>query len=139
MTNESTEEIKAEAAGDIEYLRYALSHALRELREHRGLTQAQLAARLGVEQAAVSKLESPRRTHDLVRIAEVIRALEGELIVAVAADGLVEPVWRGHAEWRITPAPVHLHAVLGDNVVRFPVPATYVTNFVSSPGPKTVA
>lgn len=44
-------------AGKLEYLRVYLTDAMRELRTKAGLTQAQLAEKLGVQQAAVSKLE----------------------------------------------------------------------------------
>ncbi|MEX0894098.1 MAG: XRE family transcriptional regulator [Gemmatimonadota bacterium] len=67
----------------------ALSTALqlRELRELRGLTQEQLAERLGAHQSGISRLEKRENIHvDTLR--EVIEAMGGELeITARFPDG----------------------------------------------------
>lgn len=48
---------------------------LRELRQEAGLTQTELAERLGVNQTFVSKYELGERRLDLVQLTEVCRAL----------------------------------------------------------------
>ena len=49
--------------------------ALREVRDEVGLTQAELAARLGRPQSFVSKYESGERRLDLIELSEVCAAL----------------------------------------------------------------
>lgn len=67
----------------------AMSAALQlsELRNRRGLTQEQLAERLGAHQSGVSRLEKRKNVHvDTLR--EVIEAMGGELeITARFPDG----------------------------------------------------
>jgi transcriptional regulator with XRE-family HTH domain len=53
----------------------ALLDALREARSEVGLTQAELAARLGRPQSFVSKYESGERRLDLIELSEVCKAL----------------------------------------------------------------
>jgi DNA-binding XRE family transcriptional regulator len=53
----------------------ALLDALREARSEVGLTQAELAARLGRPQSFVSKYESGERRLDLIELSEVCAAL----------------------------------------------------------------
>jgi transcriptional regulator with XRE-family HTH domain len=63
---------------------------LRELREAHARSQQELAARLGVQQAAVSKLE--RRTDMYIStLRSIIRALGGELDIVARFPGR-EPV-----------------------------------------------
>ena len=50
-------------------------HLLRELRHEAGLTQVQLAAKLGVPQPFVSKYESGQRRLDVVELRHVAKAL----------------------------------------------------------------
>ena len=70
-------------AGKLEYLRLYLTDAMRELRNKAGLTQAQLAEKLGVQQAAVSKLESALKNHELESVLHYLHTLGGDLLVAV--------------------------------------------------------
>ncbi len=70
-------------AGKLEYLRLYLTDAMRELRNKAGLTQAQLAEKLGVQQAAVSKLESALKDHELESVLHYLHTLGGDLLVAV--------------------------------------------------------
>lgn len=70
-------------AGKLEHLRLYLTDAMRELREKAGLTQAQLAEKLGVQQAAVSKLESALKEHKMESVIEYLHALDADLLVAV--------------------------------------------------------
>jgi len=70
-------------AGKLEYLRLYLTDAMREIRNKAGLTQAQLAEKLGVKQAAVSKLESALKEHELESVLHYLQALGADLLVAV--------------------------------------------------------
>ncbi|GAA6617236.1 helix-turn-helix domain-containing protein [Scytonema sp. NUACC26] len=70
-------------AGKLEYLRVYLTDAMRDLRAKAGLTQAQLAEKLGVQQAAVSKLESALKDHELESVLHYLHILEADLLVAV--------------------------------------------------------
>jgi transcriptional regulator with XRE-family HTH domain len=69
-------------AGKLEYLRLYLAHTMRELRSNAGLTQAQLAQKLGVQQAAISKLESASKEHDLESVLKYLHTLDADLLVA---------------------------------------------------------
>ncbi len=62
-------------AGKLEYLRLYLTDAMREIRSKAGLTQAQLAEKLGVQQAAVSKLESALKDHELESVVNYLHVL----------------------------------------------------------------
>jgi transcriptional regulator with XRE-family HTH domain len=70
-------------AGKLEYLRLYLTDAMRELRSKAGLTQAQLAEKLGVQQAAVSKLESALKDHELESVLKYLHTLGADLLLAV--------------------------------------------------------
>jgi len=70
-------------AGKLEYLRLYLTDAMRELRTKTGLTQAQLAQKLGVQQAAVSKLESALKEHELESVLKYLHTLGADLLVAL--------------------------------------------------------
>ncbi|OKH51323.1 transcriptional regulator [Calothrix sp. HK-06] len=70
-------------AGKLEYLRLYLTDAMRELRSKAGLTQAQLAEKLGVQQAAVSKLESALKDHELESVVNYLHVLGADLLIAV--------------------------------------------------------
>ncbi|MFN6566735.1 helix-turn-helix domain-containing protein [Dendronalium sp. ChiSLP03b] len=70
-------------AGKLEYLRLYLTDAMREIRNKTGLTQAQLAEKLGVQQAAVSKLESALKEHELESVLHYLHALGADLLVAI--------------------------------------------------------
>ena len=69
--------------GKLEYLRLYLTDAMRELRTKVGLTQAQLAEKLGVQQAAVSKLESALKDREFESVLRYLQALGADLLVAV--------------------------------------------------------
>ncbi|MEH2244846.1 helix-turn-helix domain-containing protein [Nostoc sp.] len=70
-------------SGKLEYLRLYLTDAMREIRNKAGLTQAQLAEKLGVKQAAVSKLESALKEHELESVLHYLHALGADLLIAV--------------------------------------------------------
>ena len=69
--------------GKLEHLRLRLALHMRSLRERAGLTQTEVAERLGVKQAAVSKLENSTLSHDIESVMRYLHALEAELLVAV--------------------------------------------------------
>ena len=70
-------------AGKLEYLRLYLTDAMRQVRKNAGLTQAQLAEKLGVQQAAVSKLESALKDREFESVLHYLYALDADLLVAV--------------------------------------------------------
>lgn len=55
--------------------RRKLRHLLRTLREERGVTQVELATRLGVPQSVVSKYEAGDRQVDFVEVEAICDAL----------------------------------------------------------------
>ena len=62
------------------------SVGLRDLREVQGLSQAELAARLGIQQAAVSKVERRQDLH-LDTLSAIVKALGGTLEMKVKFPG----------------------------------------------------
>jgi ribosome-binding protein aMBF1 (putative translation factor) len=62
--------------------RLRLAQRIVELRERRGLTQAQLAERVGTTQAGISRLENPNyRNYSLTTLEKVANALGARLKV----------------------------------------------------------
>jgi transcriptional regulator with XRE-family HTH domain len=64
-------------------------HFIREWRKHRGLTQAQLAERIGIAESYVSKIESGKRRYDqpfLEAAADVLRCDPADLIIRDPSD-----------------------------------------------------
>ncbi|HLI67554.1 MAG TPA: helix-turn-helix transcriptional regulator [Caulobacteraceae bacterium] len=62
----------------------ASRHFIRAWRKHRGLTQAQLAERIGIDRSYLSNIETGRRRYDqpfLEAAAEVLRCEPADLIV----------------------------------------------------------
>ena len=67
---------KFKKAYDDEIGRLRLAQRIVELRERRGLTQAQLADRVGTTQAGISRLENPNyRNYSLTTLEKVANAL----------------------------------------------------------------
>ena len=58
------------------HLRLLVASLLRELRETGGLTQADLAARLGTQQSFVSKYEAGERRIDVIELKAICDALK---------------------------------------------------------------
>jgi transcriptional regulator with XRE-family HTH domain len=73
---------------------------LRAARRSAGLTQAELAGRLGVSQAAVAKLESPRANPTVDTLAEALWASGHRLTLDARArlPGVDESLIRRHLE-----------------------------------------
>ncbi|MCV7251622.1 helix-turn-helix transcriptional regulator [Mycobacterium hackensackense] len=57
---------------------------LRDLRREAGLTQVEVAARLGVPQSFVSKYESGERRLDVIELRNVANSLETTLVDVIA-------------------------------------------------------
>jgi len=72
-------------AGKKEALRITLTDAMRKARKQAGLTQTQLAERLGdgVSQSWVSKLESANYDHQIESVLDYLDALEAELGITI--------------------------------------------------------
>lgn len=67
---------------DAELDRLRLAHRIAELREKHGLTQAQLARKVGTTQAGISRLENPNyRNYSLKTLEKVAMALGARLKV----------------------------------------------------------
>ena len=65
-----------------ELSRLRLAHRIAQLREKRGLTQAELARRVGTTQAGISRLENPNyRNYSLKTLEKVAMALGARLRV----------------------------------------------------------
>lgn len=65
------------------------SHFIRAWRKHRGLTQVQLAERVGINQGNLSKIESGARQYDqefLEKAAEALKCEPADLIARDPAD-----------------------------------------------------
>lgn len=60
---------------DTEFLRAAIVHKLAVAREKAGLSQAQLAEKLGTDQASISRIERGQRNITLETLAKLARAL----------------------------------------------------------------
>jgi len=60
--------------------------ALRVIREYRGLTQAQLAEKAGIEQPQISAIENGRRTGTAQTLKALATALGAPLEVLVGKD-----------------------------------------------------
>jgi transcriptional regulator with XRE-family HTH domain len=70
-----------------ERFRIALTQAMRELRNQVGVTQKELAQRLGIGQSWVSKLESANNDHTFESILAYLDALGAELKASILLDG----------------------------------------------------
>lgn len=64
-----------------------LSKHLRSLRKARGLTQAQLAEKLGVVQSRIAAIERKPETMSVARLFEMLTALDVQLVLRDARPG----------------------------------------------------
>lgn len=104
-----------------ELFRIALTQAMRDVRKRVGLTQKELAEKLGVGQSWVSKLESANNDHTFESVIAYLNALDADfevsillkdqMVKVVAAklgasreevDATIEPVWESREELQIT-------------------------------------
>lgn len=63
-----------------------LPQHLKALRKHRGLTQVQLASRLGIKQARYAFIESHPDTVSAAQLLDVFAALGVDILLRVRAD-----------------------------------------------------
>ncbi|ARV63284.1 hypothetical protein BZZ01_28470 [Nostocales cyanobacterium HT-58-2] len=70
-----------------EFFRLALTQAMREIRKKAGLTQEQVAERLGVEQSWVSQLESVNHDHTFESVIAYLDALGAKLELSFVLGG----------------------------------------------------
>lgn len=69
-------------------------HFIRQWRKHRGLTQVQLAERIGLDQSYITKIENGRRRYDQVFLeaaAEVLNCSPADLIMRDPTKA--DPIW----------------------------------------------
>ncbi len=69
-----------------EIFRIALTQAMREVRQQKGLTQKQLAEKLGIGQSWVSKLESANNDHTFESVLKYLEALGADFEVTIIID-----------------------------------------------------
>jgi DNA-binding XRE family transcriptional regulator len=72
-----------DAAYRVEYERLGPAHQVAHLRMERGLTQRELAKRVGTRQSSISRLESGRREPSLSFLRRVVEALDGHLEITI--------------------------------------------------------
>lgn len=77
---------EARRAGKKEALRISLTGAMRKARKRAGLTQGEVAERLGVSQSWVSKLESANYDHQIESIVAYLDALGATLTLAIQGE-----------------------------------------------------
>lgn len=91
-----------DASGDVPQMTYSAEppcvtiwpmatrgHFIKQWRKHRGLTQDQLAERIGIDRAYLSKIESGKRRYDqpfLEAAAEVLQCDTADLIIRDPTD-----------------------------------------------------
>jgi predicted transcriptional regulator len=63
---------------------FALVQMIIEKRIKKGLTQLELARRIGTKQSAIARLESGRYNPTLVFLERVAKALDGQLMVSIS-------------------------------------------------------
>lgn len=73
--------------GRQQLFRIALTQAMRDLRKRVGLTQEELAQRLGVGQSWVDKLESANNDHTFESVLAYLNALEADFEVSIFLKG----------------------------------------------------
>ena len=80
------------AAVDAELSSMRIEHALADLRRQRGLSQRQLAARLGVAQPVIAKIEAGKSPNlGLRTLVRAVRALNGRIQVHITAAPTARP------------------------------------------------
>lgn len=73
--------------GAQEWLRLKLTEVMIEARKRAGLTQSEVAQRMGVGQARVSKLENANNDRTIDSVVAYLMAVDAELSVAVRQNG----------------------------------------------------
>ena len=83
----------------LEHLRIMLSVEMKDLRSCRGLTQAQLAERLGCNQSWVSKVENAENNTGIESILRYLFALDANLVLGVLDNEQFLPVTEAAEKW----------------------------------------
>lgn len=114
--------LETRTVGAQEWLRLKLTEVMMEARKRAGLTQAELAERLGVGQARISKLENANNDRTIDSVVAYLTALDAELLVAVRQG---EQVFQASRDcWLVdiphAPTTVELHSVHTDFEVQAP-------------------
>ncbi len=78
--------------GKQEWLRLALTNAVREARKRVGMSQGEVAQELGVSQSWVSKLESANHDHQIESVVSLLDAVGAELLMAIKVNSDIIPV-----------------------------------------------
>ena len=68
------------------YAKYEVAQQVIRLRMARGLTQAQLAERVGTTQSSIARLESGGREPSLSFLRRVVKALDGQLEISILPE-----------------------------------------------------
>jgi len=71
-----------------------MAHYIKQWRKHRGLTQEQLAERVGIDKSYLSKIENGQRRYDqpfLETVAEILQCAPADLIIRDPTDP--EGIW----------------------------------------------
>lgn len=81
--------LETRTVGAQEWLRLKLTEVMIEARKRAGLTQKQLAERMGVGQARISKLENANNDRTLDSVVAYLTAVDADMLVAVRQDGIL--------------------------------------------------
>lgn len=83
----------------LEHLRIMLSVEMKDLRNRREVTQAQLAERLGCNQSWVSKVESADQNTGIESILRYLFEMEADLVLGILDDQKFLPVTEAAESW----------------------------------------
>lgn len=75
------------AAADARFSEMKLGLILAEIRKHSGLTQTELAERLGIGQSTISQIESADDIH-LTTLKKIVAELGGEIVLHMPAGDI---------------------------------------------------
>ncbi|CAM4447368.1 helix-turn-helix domain-containing protein [Deinococcus marmoris] len=77
-----------------EWLRLKLTEVMIGARKRAGLTQTELAKRMGIGQARISKLENANNDRTVDSVAAYLAAVDAEMLMTVRQDGQIQHVTR---------------------------------------------
>ena len=88
LCRELLEDAEAQAGYEAADRAIRLGRQVREIREARGMSQAELAGRMGVGRSSIARLEAGEVDPKLGTIAQLGRALDAELVVELRPVGI---------------------------------------------------
>lgn len=94
------------------YAKYEVAQQVIRLRIARGLTQAQLAERVGTTQSSIARLESGSREPSLSFLRRVVKALDGQLEVRVVSEEVAAETYSEESVEFPVLIPAHLLPVI---------------------------